>query len=367
MKFACQRNSILKEIAQALDFTSQRNSLSILSYVLLETVDNRLTIKATDQKMGFTSSIEVETIEEGSLCLYCDKLLGILRNMPDDTIIFEEKGELVTVSSASRPIEFDLRSVGKEKFPPLQVDTNHTYFSLSQKDFFEMIEQTIFAISDDETRYFMNGLYLEQESTGLVMVGTDGKRLSYINRKFEDGIPSFAPVIIPGKFLNLLKKQGTEEGQLAIALDENIIFVKMGTQLIYSNLIKGQFPNYRRVIPASQPNIAKFSINDMNEALKRVSLLVENKAKRLFINIKEGEIVVSSEESEYGQAQEIIECEYEGESCEIALNYLYLTTPLRNMEGEMGSISFTDSNKAITLAPDPQKDYFHIVMPMQID
>ncbi|MFA5513512.1 MAG: DNA polymerase III subunit beta [Sphaerochaetaceae bacterium] len=367
MKFACHKNTITKEIAQALNFTSQRNSLSILSYVLLETKDNNLSIKATDQKMGFSSSIGVETIKDGSACLYCEKLLGILRNMPDDTLIFEQKGDLMVVKSLNKEIEFELRIINKDKFPPLQTDSQLTYFEVGQVDLFDMVDQTQFAISDDETRFFLNGLYLEHEANGLVMVGTDGKRLSYINRKTEQEIPSFAPVIIPGKFLTLLKRGGSSEGLLALALDETMIFAKIGNQVMYSNLINGQFPNYRRVIPKTQPNIAKFKIDEMNEALNRVSLLVENKAKRLYLTISEGKITVSSEESEFGQAQETIECDYSGQECRVALNYLFLVSPLRSMRGEYCALCFTDSNLAITVRPEPEQDYFHIIMPMQID
>lgn len=367
MKFACHKNTIVKEIAQALDFTSQRNSLSILSYVLLETRDNNLSIKATDQKMGFSSTIGVETNEEGSACLYCEKLLGILRNMPDDTLVFEQKGELMIVKSLNKEIEFELRTISKDKFPPLQVDTDLNYFELAQLDLFDMIDQTQFAISDDETRYFMNGLYLEHEANGLIMVGTDGKRLSYINRKIENEVNQFESVIIPGKFLTLLKRGGSSEGLLSLALDETIIFAKVGNQTMYSNLIKGQFPNYRRVIPANQTNVAKFKIEDMNEALKRVSLLVENKAKRLYLTISEGKITVSSEESEFGQAQEIIESDYSGSEYKVALNYSFLVSPLRSMKGQYCALCFTDSNMAITVRPEPEQDYFHIIMPMQID
>jgi DNA polymerase-3 subunit beta len=367
MKFACQRNTLLKEIVLALDFTSQRNTLSIVSNVLLETRANKLIIKATDQKVGFTTEIPVETIEEGSTTVFCDKFLGILRALPEETIIFEESGDKLLIHLESKSIDFELRTISADKYPNLEMSHSDSFFPVSQKDLFFMIDQTIFAISDDETRYFMNGVYLEQDANGLVMVATDGRRLSYINRVFEQSIPSFTPVIIPAKFLTLLKKAGTGDGEIYLSVSKTLIFARLGNQVMYSTLIKGQFPNYRRVIPAQQTNTCIVPTAEMNEALKRVSLLVENKAKRIYIDIETGSITISSEESDFGQAQEIIHCDYQGESCRIAMNYSYLVSPLRVIEGNSFALCFTESNKAVTVRPEPEKDYFHIIMPMQID
>ncbi len=367
MKFACQKNMLLKEIVLALDFTSQRNTLSIVSNVLLETRNNTLIIRATDQKVGFTTEVPVETIEEGSSTVFCDKFLGILRALPDETIIFEESGDKLLIHPEKKSIDFELRTISADKYPSLETSSSDSYFPLSQKDLFFMIDQTIFAISDDETRYFMNGVYLEQNENGLVMVSTDGRRLSFISRKFDQPIPSFTPVIIPAKFLTLLKKAGSGEGEINLSVSESIIFARFGNQVMYSTLIKGQFPNYRRVIPATQTNTCIIPVSEMNEALKRVSLLVENKAKRVYLDIEAGGVTISSEESDFGQAKEIIHCDYTGDSCRIAMNYSYLVSPLRVIEGDTFALCFTESNRAVTVRPEPEKDYFHIIMPMQID
>ncbi|MGI6433148.1 MAG: DNA polymerase III subunit beta [Sphaerochaetaceae bacterium] len=367
MKFSCPKNTLLKEIALALDFTSQRNTLSVVSYVLLRLVGNSLTIQATDQKVGFTSTIEVETEKEGATTVFCEKFLGILRALPDENICFEEVDGRLLIQPETKTIDFDLRTIEVDKFPALEQTNESDFVSVAQKDVFDMIDQTIFSISDDETRYFMNGVYLEQSPTGLIMVATDGRRLSMIERSMEQKIPSFAPVIIPTKFLHLMKKAGTGEADMALAVNETLIFAQFGHQIMYSTLIKGQFPNYRRVIPNVQTNTCIASISQINEALKRVSLLVENKAKRIFLEIEANQITISSEESEFGQAKETVPCTYEGEYCKLAMNYSYLVSPLRVMDGQMCAICFTESNKAVTVRPDPEQDYFHIIMPMQID
>ena len=366
MKFVCPKNSLLKEIVLALDFTSQRNTLSIVSNVLLETSDNQLTIKATDQKLGFTTTIEVETVEEGSTTVFADKFLGILRALPDEHIIFEEIGEKLFIHPQNKSIDFSLRTISSDKFPDLE-SSSKEFFSMSQKNLFEMIDQTIFAISDDETRYFMNGVYLEHQNSTLNMVATDGRRLSLIERTFESSFPEFSPIIIPAKFLSLLKKGGSGEGEISLSITDSIIFASFGSQFMYSTLIKGQFPNYRRVIPAKQPNVCTIEIKKMNEALKRVSLLVENKAKRIYLDIEDSFVTISSEESDFGQAKEIISCSYTGPSVRLAMNYSYLVSPLRVMSGSEFDLCFSEANKAVSIRPNPEKDYFHIIMPMQID
>jgi DNA polymerase-3 subunit beta len=367
MKFACQRNTLLKEIVLALEFTSQRNTLTIVSNVLLETYGNTLVIKATDQKVGFKTVVDVETLEEGSTTVFCDKFLGILRALPDGNTVFEESGDKLFIHPEKDSINFELRTIGADKFPALENAPTDAWFVIAQKDVFDMVDQTIFAISDDETRYFMNGVYLEHNPEGLTMVATDGRRLSFIARHFQEMINPFPSVIIPAKFLSLLKKAGTGEGTLELAVTESVIFARLGNQYMYCNLIKGQFPNYKRVIPATQTNICRLSISDMQEALKRVSLLVENKAKRIYLDVDAGGVTLSSEESDFGQAKETISCDYMGPSCRLAINYSYLASPLRVMEGSDFLVCFTESNRAITVKPDPEKDYFHIIMPMQID
>lgn len=367
MKFVCHKNALQKEIALALDFTSQRNTLSVVSYVLLEAKNNKLTIKATDQKVGFTSTIDVEVHQEGSTTVYCEKFFSILRSLPDENVVFEEKGQRLFIQPETKTIDFDLRTIEVDKFPSLEEASQVVEFSLAQKDLFEMIDQTIFSISDDETRHFMNGAYIEQQPNALVMVATDGRRLSYIKRNIEQDVPSFVPITIPTRFLHLMKKSGTGEGEVVLGIKENLLFASFGHQTMYTTLIHGTFPNYKRVIPEKQTLSCVASIDDMNEALKRVSLLVENKAKRIFVELNQNQMIISSEESEFGQAKEVIACTYDGPATSFAMNYLYMVSPLRVMEGKMFSFCFTEPNKAITVRPDPEKDYFHIIMPMQID
>ncbi|MCK5155538.1 MAG: DNA polymerase III subunit beta [Spirochaetales bacterium] len=367
MKFICEKNTILKEIAIAQEIISSRNALSVLSNVLLETSQNTLTIKATDLKIGFKTQIPVETEEEGITTVFCDKLLGILRSLPEGDIEFEDIDEIVVIRPLFQKMDFKLRSISPDKFPELRIAEEESFFSVPQKDFIEMIKQTIFSVSTDETRFFMNGVYMEQSNSGLIMVATDGRRLSYINKIMDKPIPMFKPIIIPPKILNLITKLCSGEGSIIFSINDNYIFVEFDSHKIYSTLIEGQFPNYRRVVPEKQQYTSIIDKNSFLDALKRVSLLVDQKSNRLFLDIDEGAITLFTEENDIGMAREEIPCDYSGEKIRLAVNYMYMINPVKAIDTEQFIISFTEANKAITIVSEPEKDFFHIIMPMQLD
>ncbi len=367
MKFTCDKNALLKEISIAQEIISTRNALSILSNVLIEADEGALIIKATDLKVSFETRIPVEIANPGSTTVFCDKFLGILRALPEGDIEVEQVDNRVVIRPLFQKIDFQLKSIAGDKFPELQEVSEELYFEIAQKDLIEMIGQTIFAVSDDETRYYMNGVYFEKEETRIFMVATDGRRLSFIKREMNAELNDFEPVIIPPKVLQLIKKLSSGEGNLKIAVSDRNLFIRFDDQRITSNLIEGQFPNYRRVIPENQEYQLIVNKAQLEEALKRVSLLVEQKSRRVYITLEENILRLTSEESDIGLAKEELSCSFEGPSTSIALNYLYLTEPLKVMDCEEVSLRFTEANKAITLEPIPQGDYFHIVMPMQLD
>ncbi len=152
-----------------------------------------------------------------------------------------------------------------------------------------------------------------------------------------------------------------------MAVSDKNVFFRINNQKLFSNLIEGQFPNYARVIPHEQQFAIQLSKSDLSEALRRVSLLVEQKSRRVFMKVSPNVIVLNAEESEIGAAKEEIPCSYEGPEATIALNYLYLSEPLRVIEEDAIRIEYTEPTKAITLRAVPEREYFHIVMPMQID
>lgn len=366
MKFSCERSILLKEIAIAQEIVSSKNAISILSNVLLEAENDTLSIKATDIKVNFETKIPVTVIEPGSTTVFCDKLLGILNALPDGELEFDQVDIKITIKPSFKKIKFQLKSIAADKFPEFPSVDGAVFFDVPVRDFKEMIVQTIFAVSDDETRYFMNGVFFECAADKLVMVATDGRRLAYVGKQ-TGGVPDFSGVIVPPKILSLVMKRAGDEGMISVAVSDKMIYVKFGSYHLSSVLIEGQFPNYQRVIPDQQAFSFSVDRSELQDALKRVSLLVEQKSRRVYMGISSGVLSISSEESEIGTAKEDIPCRYDGQDVTVALNYRYLEEPIKVMATESVTVHFTESNRAITMKPDPEKDYFHIIMPMQLD
>jgi DNA polymerase-3 subunit beta len=365
MRFTFERSILLKEIAMANEIIASKNAILILSNIYFEAKDGSLMIKATDMKVNFETKVPVNVLEPGSITVYGDKFLGILNSVPDGEIEFEPIDNKINIKTLVKKAKFQLKSIASDKFPEFSA-SGKEFFEIPIRDLKDMIAETIFAISDDETRYFMNGIYFEKSEDKLVMVATDGRRLAFINKNVE-GIPDFPGIIIPPKILNIVLKRAGDEGMAGISITDKTIFIQFGSYKLSSVLIDGQFPNYRRVIPENQTN--RFIVNryEMLDALKRVSLLIEQKSHRLYLSLSSGVVSIYCEENDIGNAREEIPCQYEGEDITIALNYRYLEEPFKVMNVEEISILFSDPNKTITILPVPEKDFFHIVMPMQQD
>ena len=366
MKFTCERSVLLKEIAIANEIIASKNAISILSNIYFEAKKDSLTIKATDMKVNFETKVPVDVLESGSVTVYGDKFYGILNSIPDGEIEFEQSDNRINIKTSAKKAKFQLKSMASDKFPEFSASGRES-FEIPIKDFKDMIQETIFAISDDETRYFMNGVFFEKAEDKFAMVATDGRRLAYIKKSASKEVNDFQGIIIPPKILNIIVKRSGDEGIAEISITEKTIFIKFGFYKFSSVLIDGQFPNYRRVIPEKQEN--HFTVNriEMLDALRRVSLLVEQKSHRIYLGLSSGTASIYCEENDIGNAREEISIEYEGEELTIALNYRYLEEPLKAMDEEKISVLFNDPNKTITIMPVPEKDFFHIVMPMQQD
>jgi len=363
MKFICERNILLKEISMAQEVIASKNVISILSNIYLEANGDRLVIKATDLKVNFEAEVLVNVVEPGPAMVFGEKFLGILNSIPDGEMEFEQVENRIKIKTTVKRANFQLKSMSSEKFPEFPVSEGE-YFQVPIKNFKEMISQTVFAVSDDETRFFMNGVYMEKVDNKLIMVATDGRRLAYIDKEVEN-IDDFKGIIIHPKILNVIAKRSGEEGLIEISVTDKMIFVRFGSYNFSSVLLEGQFPNYKKVIPEDQPYSISVNRNEMLDALKRVSQLVEQKSHRIYLGLKPGMMEIYSEEGEIGDAKEEIPCRYDGEEISLAMNYRYIEEPFKAMNNEEISILFSGASKAITIVPVPPRNFFHIVMPMQ--
>ncbi len=367
MKFTFDRDAVLKEIGIAQEIISTKNALSILSNVLFIAEYNSLTIKATDIKVNFETKIPVDIEEEGTTTVFCDKFISILNTLPSGDVEFFQTDINVVIKPIAKKVRFQLKSMASDKFPEITSEQDIPWFEVPASDFKNMITQTIFAVSDDETRFFMNGVYFEKKEENLIMVATDGRRLAYVSKPLCAGVADFESAIVPPKVLNIILKRLPLEGNLSMAIINKMIYFKFGNYSFSSVLIDGQFPNYQRVIPELQEKYFQVHRKDLLDALKRVGLLVEQKSRRVYFDLSEGMLTITAQESEIGTAKEELPCRYTGEQITIALNYLYVEEPMKVIDTEYIQFEFTEYMKAITMKPDPAQDFFHIIMPMQME
>jgi len=364
MKFVCDRDTFAKEIAIAQDIIASRNALSVMSNVYLEVLDSKLYIKATDAKVGFETEIPISESEPGSVTVFCDKLLAITNSIPEGDILFEQHESSIEIRPRSKNVRFQLKTIAGDKLPEIPRIDEKFYFPILAHDLRTMISQTLFSVSNDETRFFMNGVFMEKLPDGeLAMVATDGRRLAFISTQEAD-IPDFQSAIIPPKVLSVLLKRAPDEGQILMALNDKNVFFRFGTYLLTSYLIEGKFPNYQKVIPRDHRFNFIVDKDELQAALRRVSLFVE-KSNKVIFKISSKGLVLESEQMELGAAREELACEYEGDDVVILLSLRHLEDPLRVMDSEKLAIEFSSPSRAVTLRPEPASNYFHIIMPMQ--
>lgn len=368
MKFIISCSLIKPEIELATNFSSARNSLSISSNVLFENSNDTLTIKATDGKLGFISSIPVQTIVPGSTTVFCDKLVAVLKNIPDVDLEFSGENGKLTIRPVDKNnnINVNIKTTDASKYPSLLLVPETDFFSLTQKEVSEMIDKTSFAVGEESSRIFLTGVFMEKRDDKLVMVATDGRRLAYIAKQFEQVIPEFKGAIIPTKFLFQLKNLLSDEGVFSMAVTEDEIFAQIGQRTIYSSLINGNYPNYDRVIPKSFQYECKMKKKDMEDAINLISVLVEAKSKRIFIDINTDGVMLSSENADFGDSKQIIPCSYNGPESKISFNYNLLSTPIKKLDSDFFKISFNNTASAMAIFPEPEKDYLFVLMPMQV-
>ena len=368
IKFVCQKEILIKELGAVQKVISSKNNITILSNVLLEAKDDVLKIHACDARLRFETEIPAKVVTEGKITVFADKLFNVIKTLPSTEIEFAAQEDKLTIMPVNKTgLNIQLRWQSSDSFPLADEPEGSTYFRLLQKDFIHMIKQTFFAVSKDETRIFMNGVFLKKANGKLTMVATDGRRLSLIETPSESVMPDFEGVIIHPKFLTIIRDLACGEGELALALSEKAIYAQFDNTKISATLIDGQFPKYERVIPETQNFNLSFNRMEFLDSLKRTAVFSDDKSHRIFLHFSPGKLEMVAEDSQIGGIREQIDCDYQGEMLKMALNHTYLHEPLNVMTCDNFHFQFTDENRAVTLRPENDEESLHVVMPMQLD
>jgi len=366
MKLICSKESFLKLLNIAENVISTKNNISILSNVLIEAKENKIKISACETKLNFFAEIGADIIEEGKVSVHCNKLYSITKKLPGEEIYLEKNNNNIIVIKPKENdnIKYSLKGIDADKFPPIKLMDEPEYFSIKKEILSDMIKKTIFAISQNENRRFVNGIFFEKDDHNIKMVATDGKRLSFIRKNIEIPNELEKGIIIPFKILIETLKLCTGEGDIQIAFNNKNISIKIDNITFFSNLLEGNFPPYEKVIPIDQTISVTVDRAKLYESLDRISQISDRESHKITLSISNNDMRIFTEDITIGSGEEIIPIEYDGENFNIFLNYMFITDFLNVINNQKVILEFKDQQSTVTVRELDNNEFIYIMMPM---
>ena len=367
MKFNCSLANVLGRLKLANEVVSSKNSVALFSSILIRADKSHyVTVQSTDTKLSFSSVFTAEVMEEGEILVFCGRLMGILSTMKDGDICFysdEAQGLLHIEPLTGQKLKLELRLLSRDRFPHMPEIAENEYFEVAQETFLEMINNTSFSVSHDETRYYLTGCYLERSEEAFTMVATDAKRLALFHVEDQE-VPLFDGVIIPPKVLHFLAKMTSGEGNLKIAVTAKRVYFKVDEYDITSVLIDGKFPEYNKILPKSSKARLVLDREEFYEAVRRISIMTEQDSKTCTLVVHgNNSLTVSAKGSETGSAEE--EISYQGEPAKeitLVLTSRHLLEPLKQMKNAKVILEYSSPKEPVKLQAEGEDRYFHIFM-----
>src|SRR5215208_5339227 len=371
MEFSISKNALQKELGFVQGIVEKKNTIPALSNLLIESIgESTIRIVATDLDVTIRCEAEAESIKvPGSICVQARKLFDIARLLPDSIVNFrKEENDWVTVKCGN--FRSKIAGLPRESFPEVP-DSKSAPIKFPAEVFKSFIDRTIFAITQEESRYTLSGAKFILDKSGAKMVTTDGHRLAYVARRdLGENAPEQAlDALIPRKTLaELTKLTASFEGEIGLGVDENHIYFEVGPRLLISRTLTGQFPNYEMVMPKGNDKKAEFDSASLGQAIRRVALMADDRSHAVRFHLKPGSLHISSQTAEEGEARETVTTEYAGDETEIGFNAAYLQDFLNVLSDGNVSFEFKDSNSQAQLRPasDDGYDYRYVVMPMRL-
>ena len=374
MELVVRKTDLLRELQLFQGIVERKNTIPILANVLLEADGDHVKLLATDLEDGLRSRCEAAVAKGGSLTLPAKKLYEIIKALPETDVRIEEDKNGVKV--AADRFDSRMQTLPREDFPTLPEASGAVSASLSREALKQMIAKTQFAITGEDTRYFLNGalFLLRAESMGLV--STDGHRLAYITVPREKGKGKGLKgdeenrVILPRKTLlelgRLLAEGG--DGDIQYERGENHLFFGVGDRLLISRMIDGQFPSFERVIPKNNDKTVEFDRDRLTSAVKRVALLSNERSRAVKFQIDKGKVEIASSSPEFGEAKEVLMVDYAAAPVTICFNAQYVLDFLGVVETDSVQLEFKDEMSQAVMKPIGAEgyDYTYVIMPMRI-
>lgn len=372
LQFVVERAHLLKSLSHVQSVVEKRSTIAVLSNVKLDAKDGSVALTATDMDIAIAERTVAVVSKAGSTTVPAHMLYDIVRKLPDGAQIecttSEDGGKMTIRSGQSR---FSLGCLPVDDFP-VMVDGEFPHsFTLSSRDCLNLIKKPSFAISTEETRYYLNGIYLHVNGAGknqmLRAVATDGHRLARIEMELPAGASGMPGVIIPRKAIHELQKLLEEsDNDVQISLSESKIRFTCGGAVLVSKLIDGNFPDYERVIPSSNDKAMEVDCKQFKDAVDRVSVISSEKSRAIKFHLQEGKLTLSATSAEHGAASEDVNVNFSGDDIEIGFNSRYLLDMMAQMEGKEAQFMLNDGASPALVRDTADAGALYVIMPMRV-
>jgi DNA polymerase-3 subunit beta len=369
MELVVRKNDLLRELQLFQGIVERKNTIPILANVLMEAKGDQISFLATDLEVGLRSKCSGTVTKPGALTLPAKKFYEIVKSLPETDIrIAEDKGG---VKIAADRFDSRMQTLPREDFPTLPEAGGTPTALLERNAVKEMVAKTQFAITGEDTRYFLNGALFVLKPDEMSLVATDGHRLALVSVTRDGGKSSSAEskAILPKKTLGELGRLlGEGEGDIGYERGENHLFFQVGERMLISRMIDGQFPAYERVIPKGNDKHIEFERDRLTNAVKRVALLSNERSRAVKIQIEKGKVDVTSSSPDLGEAKETLPVDYSGSPMQICFNAQYVLDFLAAVATDVVSLELKDEVSQAVMKPVGAEgyDYTYVIMPMRV-
>ena len=364
MKLSVEKDQLLEVLQKVQSIVALRTTLPILSNVLLEACNGELKFTTTDMEVSLQTSIKVDVDEEGSTTLPARRFFSICRDLPSHQIELSKDNDNEEVVIKSGSFEGKLGGLSKDDFPEIPEFKKEYNYSISQSILKSLFQKTSYAASNDESRPILNGSLMSIKDKKITVVCTDGRRLALAEQDIEIEEGNEIDVVIPIKTVSELIKSLGSDGDIIIKMSSSQIAFEFDNILIISKLIDGIYPNYEQVIPKQCEERLAVDREILQNAVRRVSLILNDQAASVRLEIKENKIDLITSSPEVGNATESIPIKYSGKDGDIAFNPGYLIAPLKHLDSDEIYIEFSDENSPGLIKSNIP--FLYVIMPMRI-
>ena len=369
MELVVRKNDLLRELQLFQGIVERKNTIPILANVLMDAKGEEVRFLATDLEVGLRSKCGATVTKPGALTLPAKKFFEIVRSLPETDIRISEDKSGVKI--AADRFDSRIQTLPKEDFPTLPEVGSGAGATLSRSSIKEMVSKTQFAITGEDTRYFLNGALFVLRGDSMSLVATDGHRLALVTCAREEKQQNSEEdrPILPKKTLGELGRLLTEaDGDIAYERGENHLFFRVGDRLLISRMIDGQFPAYERVIPKANDKHIEFERDRLTNAVRRVALLSNERSRAVKFQVEKGKVDVMSSSPDVGEAHETLPVDYTGGAMQICFNAQYVLDFLAVVTSDVVSLDLKDEVSQAVMKPVGVEgyDYTYVIMPMRV-